>query len=175
MLAIFAILTVVRQTRAEEDAQRAEMLASGVVGRYAMLAAAMAVVVGTIVIAGLLMVAVLIGYGADAVGSVAFAGAAAAYGVVFAAVAAVTVQLGSYSRAANGMALAALGMAFVLRGWGDATNHPWASWLSPMGWVSQVEPSPATAGRSSCSSPVCSSFWSALQRCLFGVETWARA
>ena len=42
VLAIFAILTVVRQTRAEEDSQRAEMLASGVVGRYAMLAAAMA-------------------------------------------------------------------------------------------------------------------------------------
>ena len=52
--------------------------------------------------------------------------------------AAVTVQLGSYSRAANGIAFGALGLAYVLRGWGDATNHPWASWLSPMGWVSQV-------------------------------------
>jgi ABC-2 type transport system permease protein len=138
VLAIFAILTVVRQTRAEEDAQRAEMLASGVVGRYAMLAAAMAVVVGTMVVAGLLIVAVLISYGADAVGSIAFAGAAVAYGAVFTAVAAVAVQLGSYSRAANGIAFGALGLAYVVRGWGDATDHPWASWLSPMGWVSQV-------------------------------------
>jgi ABC-2 type transport system permease protein len=138
VLAIFAILTVVRHTRAEEDTQRAEMLASGVVGRYAMLAAALGVVVGTLVVAGLVVVAVLIGSGADAVGSVAFAGAAAACAAVFAALAAVAVQLGSYSRAANGIALAALGFAFVLRGWGDATDHPWASWLSPMGWVSQV-------------------------------------
>jgi ABC-2 type transport system permease protein len=53
-------------------------------------------------------------------------------------VAAVAVQLGSYSRASNGIAFAALGVAYVLRGWGDATDHPWASWLSPMGWVSQV-------------------------------------
>ena len=138
VLAIFAILTVVRHTRAEEDSQRAEMLASGVVGRYAMLAAALGVVVGTVIVAALLIVAVLIGSGADPSGSFAFAGAAAAYGAVFAAVAAVAVQLGSYSRAANGIAFGALGFAYVLRGWGDATDHPWASWLSPMGWVSQV-------------------------------------
>ena len=68
VLAIFAILTVVRHTRAEEDSQRAEMLASGVVGRYAMLAAAIGVVVGTMVIAALLIVAVLIGYGSRRVG-----------------------------------------------------------------------------------------------------------
>ena len=95
VLAIFAILTVVRHTRAEEDSQRAEMLASGVVGRYAMLAAALGVVVGTVIVAALLIVAVLIGSVAAATGSVAFAGAAAAYGAVFAAVAAVAVQMGS--------------------------------------------------------------------------------
>ena len=83
------------------------------------------------------------GRGLDRLGSrcrrfAAFAGAVAACGMVFAAVAAVAVQLGSYSRAANGIALGTLGLAFVVRGWGDATDHPWASWLSPMGWVSQV-------------------------------------
>jgi ABC-2 type transport system permease protein len=138
VLSIFAILTVVRQTRAEEDAGRAEMLASEVVGRYAMLAAALAVTVGTAVTAGLLIAGVLTAAGADFVGALAFGAAAAACGSVFAAVAAVTVQLGSYSRTANGIAFGVLGACFLVRGWGDATDRSWLSWLSPMGWVSQI-------------------------------------
>jgi ABC-2 type transport system permease protein len=138
VLSIFAILTVVRQTRAEEDAGRAEMLAVGVVGRYAMLAAALTVSIGTAVIAGLLMAGILAAAGADVVGALAFGAAAAACAGVFAAVAAVAVQLGSYSRSANGIAFGVLGMSFLLRGWGDATDRLWVSWLSPMGWVSQI-------------------------------------
>src|SRR5829696_3237815 len=138
VLSIFAILTVVRQTRAEEDAGRAEMLASGVVGRYAMLTAALTVVVGTAAIAGLLIAGILTTMGADLVGALALGAAAAACAAVFAAVAAVAVQLGSYSRTANGIALGVLGFFFLLRGWGDATDRIWLSWLSPMGWVSQI-------------------------------------
>jgi ABC-2 type transport system permease protein len=156
VLAVFAILTVVRQTRAEEDAGRAEMFASGVVGRYAMLAAALAASVGTALIAGLLIAGVLTAAGADVAGALAFGLAAAACGSVFAAVAAVAVQLGSYARTASGIALAMLGVAFLLRGWGDSTDRVWVSWFSPMGWVSQVRAFAGNRWEVLASSPRCS-------------------
>jgi ABC-2 type transport system permease protein len=52
------------------------------------------------------------------------------------------------SRGANGVAVAAVGLAFVLRGFGDAAGTPsadglsmtsaWPSWLSPIGWAQHV-------------------------------------
>lgn len=138
LLAIFAVLTVVRHTRAEEDAGRAEMLASGVVGRYALLAAAVATTVLASAAAGLLVALGLLGLGAATAGAFAFGGAVALTGAVFAGVGAVAAQLGSYSRTASGMGLGVLGVAFLVRGWGDSSGRSWLSWWSPLGWASQV-------------------------------------
>ena len=76
--------------------------------------------------------------------------AAAGVGVVFAAIAAVGAQVFSTARAANAVAAAALGVAFVLRAAGDVTGtvthggvvveSRWISWLSPYGWGQQVRP-----------------------------------
>lgn len=68
-----------------------------------------------------------------------------AAGLVFAGVAAVTVQLSAYSRAASGIAGAVMAIAFIVRGFGDMSfvqggNLGWLSWLSPFGWSQQTAP-----------------------------------
>jgi ABC-2 type transport system permease protein len=61
--------------------------------------------------------------------------------LVFTAVAAVAAQLAEYSRNANGIGTAVIGIAFLLRGVGDSTaGARWLSWLSPIGWVQQARP-----------------------------------
>ena len=74
-------------------------------------------------------------------GSVALAVACGLTGLVFAGVAAVTAQLTEYARPANGMAFAALGVAFLLRAIGDTSNSlSWLAWLSPIGWAERFQP-----------------------------------
>ena len=55
----------------------------------------------------------------------------------------VAAQLTSSARTARGIALGALGVAFVLRGVGDAVGPggpSWLSWLSPLGWIQFTQP-----------------------------------
>lgn len=137
-LALMCIFTVTRHTRAEEDSGRLELLGSGVVGRYAPLTAAVLVAGGASVASGLLMVATMTAAGLPASGSLAFGLSMALTGLVFTGVAAVTAQLTEYSRSANGIASAVLGIAFMLRAVGDsAPEVGWLSWISPIGWVQQ--------------------------------------
>ena len=88
--------------------------------------------------------------GQPAWGSFTAGVALGAFGIVFAGVAAVTVQFSSTTRAASGLAAAVLGLAFVLSGVGnmlgtaDASGvrlvSSWPAWLSPTGWGQQMRP-----------------------------------
>lgn len=148
--ALMSTLCVVRHTRQNEETGRAEMLGAGVVGRHAGLTAALLVAVGANVVLALLTTLVLVAYDLPVEGSLVAGAGVAAVGVVFAAVAAVTAQLAQTARAANGMAAAALGVAFLLRAAGDVTGtvtaggtrnvSAWPSWLSPIGWGQQLRP-----------------------------------
>jgi ABC-2 type transport system permease protein len=140
---LMGLLTVVRHTRAEERSGRAELIRANVVGRHAQLTAALVLTAAMAVVVALLIGAVLISRGFDAGGSMLFGAAVGAVAVAFAGIAAVTVQLSEYPRAASGMAGATLGAAFVLRGLGDmsavqGTGPSWLSWLSPLGWSQQT-------------------------------------
>ena len=140
---LMSILLVVRHTRVEEQTGRAELVRANVVGRHAPLTAAMIVAVVTNAAAGLVIFLLMIGMGGYAVGgSALLATAVAAIGLAFAGVAAITVQLSQYSRAAAGMAGAAMGVAFVLRSGGDMARVGGniLSWLSPFGWGTQTAP-----------------------------------
>lgn len=138
-VAVMAIFTVVRHTRAEEDAGRADLLAAGVVGRRAMLASGWTLAVGTAAVAGVGAAGFLLAVGAPVAGSVAMGAAVLATGAVFASIAAVAAQLGSFAHTANGLASAVLGVAYVVRGWGDSTDGvSWVSWWSPLGWGQQL-------------------------------------
>ncbi|SDC73220.1 ABC transporter permease [Actinokineospora iranica] len=134
-VALMAIFTVTRHTRAEEDSGRLELLGSAVVGRFAALTAGVTVAAGTSVVIGLVAALGMIGAGLPAAGSVSLALGVAGAGLVFTAIAGVAAQLTEYSRSANGLATGALGVAFLLRAIGDSTpSANWVSWLSPLAW-----------------------------------------
>src|SRR6478736_3179184 len=103
LVGLMAIFTVIRRTRADEEAGRTELLSSSVVGRAAPLAAAVSVAIGASLAIGLLVVLAGLGNGEDLAGSLAFGGAMAGCGLTFAAVAAVAAQLAETSRAALGL------------------------------------------------------------------------
>jgi ABC-2 type transport system permease protein len=148
LVAILAIQTVVRHTRAEEEAGRSELVGSAVVGRDAPLVAAGIVAVGAVVAVSAAAAAGLVLADLPPAGSVLTGVALAGVGVTFVAATAVTAQVFSTARAASGAALAALGAAFLLRALGDAAGtaegmrlvSAWPSWLSPIGWGQQVRP-----------------------------------
>lgn len=140
-IALMSLLTVLRHTRAEEEAGRLELLRSGVVGRHAPLTAALLVTIGANLVLALVVVGGLILEGIPAVGSVALGLGFLGCGIVFAGVGAVTAQISENARTARGMAASFLGVAFLLRAVGDSRDSAqFLSWLSPIGWTQQTRP-----------------------------------
>jgi ABC-2 type transport system permease protein len=141
LIGLMSILLVTRHTRQEEETGRAELVSSGVVGRYAWLAAALLYVLAVNVVLAALSALGYVSQGLPAAGSVTLAAVCGLTGLVFAGVAAITAQLTEYARPANGMALAVLGAAFLLRAVGDSASQlSWLSWLSPIGWAERFQP-----------------------------------
>jgi ABC-2 type transport system permease protein len=141
LIGLMSMFLVTRHTRQEEESGRAELVSAGVVGRYAWLAAGLLYVLLANVVLAALTALGYVGVGLPAGGSVALAVGCGLCGLVFAGVAAITVQLTEHARAANGMAFAALGAAFLLRAVGDsAAGLSWLSWLSPIGWAERFQP-----------------------------------
>lgn len=143
LVALVAIFTVVRHTRAEEEAGRGELLGATVVGRYAPLTAALLLSVGISLVLAVLTALSLIGTGLPAAGAIAFGLSWAGAGIAFAAVGALAAQVTEGARTARGIASAVLAAAYLLRAAGDAAgtdDSTWLSWLSPIGWAQQVRP-----------------------------------
>ncbi|MQA08050.1 MAG: ABC transporter permease [Pseudonocardiaceae bacterium] len=140
MVGLMSVLLVVRHSRAEEETGRAELIRATVVGRHAHMTAALVVVAAANVVLALLIALGLGGLGVEGItwdGSLLYGAAHAMMGLVFAGVAAVTVQITEHSRGAAGLGLAAVGIAYVLRASGDVGNEA-ASWLSPIGWAQRT-------------------------------------
>lgn len=143
MVGLMSVLIITRHTRTEEETGRAELVRSAVVGRHAHLAAALSVALIANLALALLLAFGLSGLGIDDVdahGSLLYGFAHAAVGIVFAAVAAVTVQFTAHTRGASGTALAVIGVAYVLRASGDVGGDGGGalSWLSPIGWAQRT-------------------------------------
>lgn len=139
LLAIMSIVTVIRHTRAEEEAGRFELVGAGAVGRHAPLIAVLRTVLATQLVLGVLIGAVLTAFGTGAEGAFLFGLAIAACGWFFAAVAAITAQLADFGRSAGGLAFTVLGAAYLLRCFGAGTGVGWLTWLSPIGWTEQAQ------------------------------------
>lgn len=150
LAALMSTLAVVRNTRQAEETGRAELLGATVVGRHASLAAALIVTVcADIVLSALLGLAMIVN-GEPVTGSFTAGAAVGAVGVAFAGVAAITAQLSSTTRGANGLAAAAVGVAFLTSGVGNMlgdvdssglrVDSAWPAWLSPIGWGAQTRP-----------------------------------
>jgi ABC-2 type transport system permease protein len=140
MVAVLTGLGVIRHTRAEEESGRSELLGAGVLGRGALLAAALLVAAGTCLVLGSGTALALSMTGLPAAGAFAFGASWAVTGLVFAAIALVSAQLTTGSRAANGITMAVLGVSYLLRAIGDSSGPGWLSWCSPIGWAQQVRP-----------------------------------
>ena len=138
-IALMSLLTVIRHTRAEEEAGRLELLRSGVVGRHAPLAAALVVTIGANVVLAAIVIVGLISENAQVAGAIALGLGFVGCGIVFAGVGAITAQISENSRPARGMAVSVLGAAYLLRAVGDSSERAsWLSWLSPIGWAQQT-------------------------------------
>ncbi|MEV5162596.1 ABC transporter permease [Streptomyces sp. NPDC053728] len=143
LVGLMSVLIVTRHTRDEEETNRAELVRSTVVGRHAHLAAALWVAVIADLSLAVLLAAGLgaMDLGPDgAAGALVYGLAHAAVGLVFAGVAAITTQITAHTRGASGMALAVIGLAYVLRAAGDAGGDDALSWLSPIGWIQRTYP-----------------------------------
>ena len=137
---LMGIFTVVRHTRDDEEQGRLELVGAAVVGRQAPLAAALAVAFGGGLVLILLIAAVLAVLGYPLAGSLALGAAVGLSCWLFAAVAAICAQLTASARTARGMAVAVLGVAFLLRAVGDAASGAsWLRWASPLGWAEQMQ------------------------------------
>lgn len=139
-VALMSIFLVVRHTRAEEEAGRADLVRAGVVGRDAPLTAALALLVVANLAVAAVLLAALVANDLALLDSLAICAGTVMVGLVFGSLAAVTAQLSEHARTASGMAGGLLGLAYVARGVGDAAQLGGStlSWLSPVGWAQQT-------------------------------------
>jgi len=147
-VAFMNIMFVVRYTRADEEAERVEVIRSLPVGRLSTLNAALisAFVINLFVVAITWAGLVIINIPTVTVkGSFLYAAACGVVGMVFAGIAAVCAQLASTSRSALAYSGGILGVLYLLRAAGDllmAQGDSWAkilSYVSPLGLVLRVE------------------------------------
>ncbi|GLB69572.1 ABC transporter permease [Arthrobacter mangrovi] len=141
---------VIRHTRGDEEAGRAELLGAGPLSRAVPLAATLILASAANTVLAACVAAGYVLAGLPGSGSVVAGLAVGAVGLFFAAVAAGTAQLLPSARAANGAAAALVGAAYLVRGIGDAMGTPspaldavasgWPSMLSPIGWGQRSRP-----------------------------------
>jgi len=143
LVALMAVLTMIRHTRDEEETGRRELLGSTVVGRNAPLSAALVVTVAAGLAIGMILAGGLVGLELPVAGAVAYGLGFAGVAIVFAAIGAIAAQLTEGAAAARGIGVAAAGLVFLLRMVGDGgagNGLSWLTWLSPIGWFSRLRP-----------------------------------
>ena len=142
LFALMAMFTVIRHTRADEQAGRTELVRANGVGIHAQLTSALIITGSGAAVSALGVFAVALARGYPAGGSALIAVTALAVALFFAGFAALSAQLFESSRAAAGLAVAVLAAAYALRMIGDAARSGGSppSWLSPLGWAQQTGP-----------------------------------
>jgi ABC-2 type transport system permease protein len=138
-VALLAMFTTGRHSRADEEAGRTELVRSAEVGRHAPLIAAVLVSALTCVATGLAIGIVATSTGLPVPGSFLLGAAVGACGLVFTGVTAVAAQLTESTRSTYGLVGAVLGVTFLLRAVGDI-NGSALIWASPIGWAQAVHP-----------------------------------
>jgi ABC-2 type transport system permease protein len=137
-----------RHGRADEEHGRRELVASSPVRRTAPVTATLTLGVLVDLSVVIVSTAGFLAVGLDLGGALAGGLALGVTGFAFLGVGLLASQLASTSRAANGIAGAVVGIAYLLRSAGDALGTPdlqrltvhsaWPSWLSPIGWGEQT-------------------------------------
>jgi ABC-2 type transport system permease protein len=138
-VAMMGMFLVGRHTRADEESGRTELVRAAAVGRNAPVTAVILVAAGAFAVLGALITLIMLGQDVPATGSFVFGAAMGAFGLFFACVTTVTVQVSAHNRAALGLAGVLLGASYVVRAVGDVGGGT-LSWLSPMGWAQSARP-----------------------------------
>lgn len=139
-IAIMGLRLAIRHTRADEESGRADLLRSLPVARLAPLSAAVIVVLIAVTLVSSAMFVMLLIAGFQVLGSLLFAAGLLGVGAVFGAVGVLCAQLSASTRTASSLAGALLGLAYLMRAVGDASQRGGStlSWLSPIGWAQQT-------------------------------------
>ena len=139
VMALMGMFLVGRHTRADEENGRTELLRATVLGRNAPVTAVLVAAAGAFAVLGGLITLSMLSQDLPMAGSVLYGAAMGGFGLLFACVTAVTVQVTEHNRAALGFAGALLGGAYVVRAVGDVGDGT-LSWVSPMGWAQAARP-----------------------------------
>lgn len=150
MTGVMSTFLAVRHSRADEEQGIAELVGATAAGRVAPFTATLVHGVIVNLVAGAAIAVAFAAGGLDPAGSVVAGLACAGAGAVFVAIGLLCAQLVRTSRAANGLAAALVGVAYLLRGLGDANGDlaadhlsltpAWPSLLSPIGWAQATNP-----------------------------------
>lgn len=136
LLALWAILTVTRFLRGDEDLERADLVLAGPIRGTRVTALALAVVATAGILVGAVVTVTMTALGQQFASSALLGLALAGVCATFAAVAALACQLVEVRRRAAGLAAAVLGVAWVVRMIGASTDpRGWLRWLTPLGWM----------------------------------------
>jgi ABC-2 type transport system permease protein len=139
--AVFALLAVVRALRSEEDAGRAELVLSGIVGRYTVYGSAMGAIAAGAMILWLGMFVGSVAGGIPVGGSAYLALATVSVVPVCVGVGAMASQLAPTRRVALELGGAVVGLLFLLRVIADtASGVGWLRWATPLGWAEELRP-----------------------------------
>ena len=139
VMALMGMFLVGRHTRADEETGRTELLRATVLGRNAPVTAVLVVAAGAFTVLGGLITLSMLSQDLPTAGSVLYGAAMGAFGLLFACVTAITVQVTEHNRAALGLAGVALAASYLLRAVGDVGDGT-LSWASPMGWAQAARP-----------------------------------
>jgi ABC-2 type transport system permease protein len=142
LAALFGLLGAVRAMRAEEDAGRADLVFSGVVGRRRVFLAQLAAIAGGAIVLWLALFLSCLAGKLPAGGSAYLALAIVSVLPVFTGVGALASQLAPSKRMATGLATGVLVVAFVLRAVPalSSVGLGWLRWATPLGWVEELRP-----------------------------------
>jgi len=137
--ALMGMFLVGRHTRADEETGRTELLRATVLGRNAPVTAVLVVATAAFAVLGALIALSLMSQDLATEGSVVYGAAMGCFGLLFAAVTAVTAQVTEHNRTALGTAGGVLGASYAIRAIGDVGDGT-ISWFSPMGWAMESRP-----------------------------------
>lgn len=137
--AVYAMFSVIRHSRAEEEDGRTDLLLASGSGRLAPLAAALLITGMVLVLAAVGFATTLVIGGLDPGPSLLLALAITCFALVIAATTAVFAQVTGKARAARGLVGVVIGVSWLLRAIGD-TSGGTLTWLSPLGWAQETRP-----------------------------------
>lgn len=139
-VALLSIVLVIRGTRRQESLGYLELLRAGRHGPLATPVATMFAALVVNVIVGIGLGTALVLGGADAAGAAVFGVVSVATGLTFAAVALLATQWTEHTRGAYSMACGILGLSYLLRSLGDATDSSVLRHLSLLGLGQAIHP-----------------------------------